>query len=670
MNVTINNTHGRSTLLASKHEAGKSIGEQLEENKDRILSCLSGLRAKSSKVYSNSKALPLIKHTATYEKYSTTHDDNSDTQFNNKLIYPLLKKEIEKASDIDKTLIANASIMLLKQDNSHKLSQQQVFDLAENAGEMQKVDAYISLLNTHNQSNANIVDRFLPASLATSLRNAEPLSADGLELLELSVISSRAYQTAPSQIKQLLAQMSLVALDYYGNNHANGSFISALAFKQVSGNYLPLACSSSISQNNAYAATQVLSDDKGLLSSNRTGQSAYKRDINSMLNLVSRSSDADMALKKIASSGVLNKLTMKQVYEKLLEQNDSVKSQSSLPAFANNIVLSDEILDSNDVLEMYNMALSHKYSQPTKNLLDVLASKADELADNQQTDSNPNNGTEPNIDDSTRQLRQLHNVNNNNHKSLKEDTNHSFSQYTNITLKIEDVHGIKDNLLLSDYSSPARLFQILSEKQVSNIVLDDSKTDIISSDIKNAIKDYLDKKDNRLNIYMTKPVSSSLTQVAGMLNTDEQHLSILLGTRQPSRSMSVDKDTLAQQDMIITLSANKNDFRFPVSDLVSSSDFMGKISDFSNQYTLSKEDDIEVSVSSKTLNNDFLRHATTALKNSVDVYSNKSQDCSANIELDKLLCLPVTTLSDKIETNTIFNTQTPQAAKNGIRNRL
>lgn len=672
MNVTINNNNTQSrniALLASKKDAGNSIGLQLQESDERITSCLNKLRADSAKVYSSSKALPLIKHTATNNKYSISHDEKTDFNFNGKLIYPLLSKEIDKASDSDKTLLANASIMLLKQGDSQKLSQQQVFNLTENAGEMQKVDAYISLLSVHNQSNANVVDRLLPAPLASSFRNSEPLAADGLELLELSVISSRAYQAEPNQIKQLFTQMSLVALDYYGNNHANGSFISALAFKQVSGNYLPLACSSSIGQNDAYAATQVLTDDKGLLSSNHKGQSTYKRDMNNMLSLLSHSSDAEMMLNKVASSGVFDKIMMKQVYEKLLSHNNSTKNKSALSSFAKNINLSDSPLDSTDVLEMYNVALSHKYNQPTKQLLDTLASKADDLAAVQESVVN-DDGSEPDVDDNIKQLRQLHSVYGNNHKTVKEDSTHAFSQYTNITLKTEDAYGEKDDLLLADFNSPAQLFQALSDKQVSDILLDDSKSDIISIDIKDALKDYLEKRDNRLNLYMTKPISESLPQVADILKTDEHHLSALLGTRQPSKAMPIASDTLQQQEMTIKLSAKKNDMSFPVSDLSSSNDFSDKISEFSDRYKLDENESIDVTASSKRLNSDFLQRVTTTLNDSLKEHGNKSQDCSANIELDKLLCLPVTTLSDKIETNTIFNPSIPQAAKSEVRNRL
>ena len=674
MNVTINNNNAQSpsmTLLASK-VTGNSIGLQLKESDERIKACLDKLRADSARVYSNSKALPLIKHTATNNKYSISNDEKTAFNLNAKLIYPLLNKELNNASSSDKALLANASIMLLKQADSHKMSQQQVFDLTENAGEMQKVDAYISLLSVHNQSNANVVDRLLPAPLASSFRNSEPLSADGLDLLELSVISSRAYQAEPNQIKQLFTQMSLVALDYYGNNHANGSFISALAFKQVSGNYLPLACSSSIGQNDAYAATQVLTDDKGLLSSNHKGQSTYKRDMNNMLSLLSHSSDAEMMLNKIASSGVFDKTMMKQVYEKLLTHNDSTKNKSVLSSFVENINLSDDSLDSTDVLEMYNMALSHKYNQPTKQLLDTLASRADELAAIQE-DMPTDDGTKPDVDDNVRQLRQLHSVYGNNHKTVKEDTTHAFSQYTNITLKTEDAYGEKDDLMLADFNSPAQLVQALSDKQVSDILLDDSKSDIISVDIKNALKDYLEKRDNRLNLYMTKPISESLAKVADTLNTDEHHLSILLGTRQPSKSMPIASDTLQNQDMTIKLSAKKNDMSFPVSDLSSSNDFSDKISEFSDRYKLDENESIDVTASSKKLNSDFLQHVTATLSDSLKEHDNKSQDCSANIELDKLLCLPVTTLSDKIETNTIFNTATPEspiAAKSEVRNRL
>ena len=172
---------------------------------------------------------------------------------------------------------------------------------------------------------------------------------------------------------------------------------------------------------------------------------------------------------------------------------------------------------------------------------------------------------------------------------------------------------------------------------------------------------------------MTKPISESLAKVADTLNTDEHHLSILLGTRQPSKSMPIASDTLQNQDMTIKLSAKKNDMSFPVSDLSSSNDFSDKISEFSDRYKLDENESIDVTASSKKLNSDFLQHVTATLSDSLKEHDNKSQDCSANIELDKLLCLPVTTLSDKIETNTIFNTATPEspiAAKSEVRNRL
>ena len=671
MNVTINNpTNGSNTiLLASKQNAGKAIGIQLKENDARIELCLNNLRAESAKLYGSSKAIPLIKHVVTNEKYSSNHDESTDFKLNSNKIYPLLSKELESASDSDKVLIANASIMLLKQGNADSLTQQQVYDLANEAGEMQKIDAYFSLLNEHNQSNLNVVDQLLPAPLATSFRSSEPLPADGLELLELSVISSRAYQAEPNQIRQLLTQMSLIALDYYGNSHANSSPISALAFKQVSGNYLPLACSTSIAQGNAYAATQVLIDDKGLLSNNHKSQPAYKRDVNNMLRLLSHSSDAEMMFGKIASSGVLDKIMMKQVYDKLLSNNDSINNKSALAVFVENIELSDDSLDSTDLLDMYNMALSHKYNQPTKQLLDALASKADDLATVQES-MHDDPESEPQVDDSIKKLRQLHSVYSNNHKTIKDDVTHSFSHYTNITLDTEDVYGKSSVLSLADYDSPAHLFQELSDKQVSNVILNNKKNDIISVDIKNALKDYLEQKDTRLNVYMTKPISDSLEKVADILRTDEHYLTSILGTRQPANRIVSHSNTLSQQDMTITLSSNENNMSFSVSNLSSSVDLSDKVSDFNKKYQLEDGDDISVAVSSKMLNNDFLQHVTTALNNSVKEHGQKSQDCSANIELDKLLCLPVTALSDKIETNTIFNPKTPQASKSEVRSRL
>lgn len=660
-------------LLNSSDKNGAVVG-QIESNQDGIKACLETLRKQSASTLGQSSGLSCLKVLAG-EQYSTK---NEPTKLTATMAVSKVLSEINDKSELkDKTLLANAAIMLAKQGKMPKPRQQQVFELATFADEMPKYDAYACLLNNHNQSNENVAKKMLPQVMIDSLREGSPIPSEGLALVEIAVISANAYQhnsesNETQPIRQLLAQDSLLALSDYSERN-DSALVSVLAFKHVSSNYLSLSSVASVNQNNPYSGIHLLTNSKGLLSRDAKDHPSPKRDANSILSIVSKSPDSSLFIKKLASSGVLTKGTAKQVLDSLLSHNDLMRKQDSVSIFLKNLELDGSKLEQSDLLEMHKKISNHKYSQPVKKALNELVEQAERLNENEvaasddEYDETHSKEASPHLSE----MRQAHNIYNTHHAIAISDDTHNFAQYTNAVIKTKNAYGEEDEFAFSDFASPAELLSNLELHQVTDIEINDtSKDDLLSADIKAAFVDYVDGVDDRLNLYMTQPVSKSIRSLAGRLGTDEHHLASLHSAKQPATQMLHAVDGVQYTDASVILQADDGDKKqsIPIKEIKSSTDFNSVAAQFIEETNSSH---ITATLSSSQLNNEFkakieelFAESLSQLQQSIE--QNNDQKPIVNTHLDRLLCLPASELSDKMKTNTIFINNSQPLEKDGL----
>lgn len=670
--VISSNVHSNTVaLLNSSSSKGNSIGWTIEQSKDAVSKTLSKLKSKPDSLL-GSNALRQLKLLASDDyvidaKSNTAQHHN----FNAQTAYKQLIEDIEASSDADKTKLADAAIMLLKQGKSDKFTQEQLMGLSVHASPLGKVDLYASLLTDRNQSNKNIVDALLPANLATALREELELvnnPEDGMQAmhaLELASISSRAYQAANPDdraILQLLTTKSVEAVKLQGY-----PVVTSIAHSIVSGDLAQDAVLASLKDRNAYSSLQTL---KTLLSKAKKLDSFIDRDIGSLTSVVATSPDSAYLLKNLAQSGVLNSEAVQKVYSNILRHNDVRRDKSLSESFLKNLETSQPLTTS-DYLKLYKKTLTHARNQPISDTLDVIYKLAQDSELSNRPDEPESSDKQHTTD--IREIVSLHSMVLSKCDQVSQMDDVTLAQVKPIDIIVNSHGGRATELDLSQLSSPAELNLILNELAAKEVVISEPKDgmdDYISTDIRLAVEDYINNEDDRLSIYLSKPISEAAPLIAGKLQTDVFQVASLIDARlitnkTPKIAL---KDSLAEIDARINfIEDSPNGFSYGTNikniktnyDLIEHARlYQERLSEKNNQPKQSVS--IKVKVESSRLDNEFLKEINKKLTDSViDSLSQTDKNGKAihaiNKDVDDILCLPVTVISDKIKTNTIFN---------------
>lgn len=669
-------------LLNNSFDSKKPIGKMLEESKVSIANTLNNLKKKPDPL-SGSMALRQLKLLAT-DNYVIDAKSKTDAHhsFDGQSAYRQLMTEIDSLGSNDKARLADTAIALLKQGENDKFTQEQLMELSSHASTNGKVDLYISLLNDRNQSNKNIVDNLLPRSFATALREGYDLvinpkdNEQALTALEIATEASRAYPVADKNnrnVLQLITGDSIRAIQYQTD-----PTITSVAHNIVSGDLAQDAVSLSLKERDPYSSLQTL---KTLLGNTKKLDSFVARDLGSLTSIVATSSDSEYLLKNLAQSGVLNSEAVQKVYSNILRHNDAKKDRELAKVFLDNLE-AQQPLSSSDYLKLYKRTLTHARNQPISDALETIYQQAQSAeAARRQEDAELNRESQDNDTNDIREIVSLHSMVLSKCDQISSVDDITLTQLKPVSLIVNGGNGQSAELDLSKLNSPAELNLILEELDAKEVVVPESENtteDYLTTDIKLAVEDYINGDDDRLSIYLTKPISEAAPLIAEKLKTDVFHIASLTDTRLVSRTPKMAlKDSLADIGASIKFTDdNEKDasaYVVGIENVKSNYDLIEHARLYKSRVEHKKPQSdetvsVKVKVESGRLSNEFLNGINERLTKSIERSLGESGDNSkpyylVNKDVDDILCLPVTALSDKIKTNTIFNDKATQLQK-------
>lgn len=537
--------------------------------------------------------------------------------------------------DIDNQLSNNklfTSIDNLTEDSDFKLDDVQLYKLAgKSENVFDKFKAFLNL-NEEEKINKVVINKLLDndtQDLGRGLISPQKLPLD--KLIKLLFISKKIFEKDnDNKVARMFLQKSYEGVKFHLGTQAKlkaGAFLINHITPENIDNTIIDVLQSKATPLVASIAKDLISGEYGILNIDLLKSPEKNRELNLLLNLVSRSGDSDKLLAKIAKSGKLTKNNFLLIVDKLFDIEKNNYHDNNIASFLENIEFKDKEkpLGGSDWVAIYKKAISHQKDQPVVKILEVIEEKIKDDKEMAVLSSD--------IQKFKATLEQKN-------KNLK----NPLIDYANVVL-----HGInKDNTSnyysLKDYTSEFELQKDIANNNTQQIDVVHGDDNILTKFIINELHESLNKKVSMLDDIIRDNAHETAIKLTKDTNLRNQ---IIFNAIQSEHTPTLDRKT------IVTL-AKLSNFHFNIepSENTEEIDTHIDLDRINGHKLIEKMKDFHTNgVKFKLItNNDLLNKKLEDIIKQTTSPNSMNKAEVAN-ELDEILSLPIDKISDKMLIN-------------------